>query len=225
LPGHSALNSALRFAALAGLSVLLAGCLRPLYARNTVASSSGSELTTGITEQLASVSVEPIDGRVGQKLRNDLIFRFYGGGSPGPARYNLRINVRNTPIAAAVVDPFTKRAEVNPVGIDVAYTLVQIDTGREVTVGYAFGRASYTKTSQRFAAVRARRDAQDHAAEVAAQQIFIKIASAFASGVTEAPRPPTTDTAQNALQSPDTITPELKENGDGDEASETSLIR
>lgn len=177
-----ALNSALRFAAVAGLSLALAGCLRPLYARNTGVTQSGAAVTTGTAAQLASVNVEAIEGRVGQKLRNDLIFRLYGGGAPGPVRYKLLINMADTAPEPAVVDPFTERAEVVVVGVDVAYTLVRLDTGQAVLTGNAFGRANYTKTRERFAGVRAERDAQDRAAEVAAEQIFTKIASAFASG-------------------------------------------
>lgn len=177
-----ALKGAIRFAAVGGFSLALAGCLQPLYGHSTAVTPSGATVTTGTAAQLASINVDTLEGRVGQKLRNSLIFRLYGGGAPGPVHYKLLINMADTPLDPAVVDPFTERAQVVVVGIDAAYTLVRLDTGQAVLTGHAFGRANYTKTRERFAAVRAERDAQDRAAEVAADQIFTKIAAAFASG-------------------------------------------
>jgi LPS-assembly lipoprotein len=170
-----ALKSAIRFAAVAGLSLALAGCLRPLYGQNSVVDNSGATVTTGTRAQLASVNVEGLEGRVGQKLRNDLIFRLYGGGAPGPAHYKLLINMAEPTPEPAVVDPFTERAEVVVVGIDVAYTLVRVDTGQAVLTGNAFGRANYTKTRERFAGVRAERDAQDRAARELAELVRIAV--------------------------------------------------
>ena len=75
------------FAALfAGLVALaLAGCgFQPLYGGTT---AGGAKLA----EVMAAVDIAPIPGRVGQKLRNELIFANTGGGYASPTRYRLNI--------------------------------------------------------------------------------------------------------------------------------------
>ena len=43
-----------------------------------------------------TVEVEPIPGRVGQKIRNELIFSNTGGGEPLPSKYKLDITIRES---------------------------------------------------------------------------------------------------------------------------------
>ena len=71
----------------------LSGCgdggFRPLY---------GSALINGsaVTERLATVDIAPIPGRVGQRIRNELIFQTTGGGAPKPPQYRLDIAIRES---------------------------------------------------------------------------------------------------------------------------------
>src|SRR3989337_3733984 len=74
-------SSALIAALFAGLAALaLAGCgFQPLYGGTT---AGGAKLA----EVMAAVETTPIPGRVGQKLRNELIFTNTGGGRTRPPR-------------------------------------------------------------------------------------------------------------------------------------------
>jgi LPS-assembly lipoprotein len=61
----------------------LAGCgFQPLYGGTT---ANGTKLS----EVMAAVDVQPIPGRVGQKLRNELIFANTGGNYAAPSRYKV----------------------------------------------------------------------------------------------------------------------------------------
>ena len=76
-----------------GLSLLLAaapvlgacsnGGFRPLYGETP----SGA----GLQERLRQVDVSPIPGRVGQRIRNDLIFQTSGGGELLPPTHRLEL--------------------------------------------------------------------------------------------------------------------------------------
>ena len=68
-------SAALIASLIAGLSALaLAGCgFQPLYGGTTAGGARLAEVMKG-------VDITPIPGRVGQKLRNELIFASTGGG-------------------------------------------------------------------------------------------------------------------------------------------------
>ena len=68
----------------------LAGCgFQPLYGGTT---AGGAKLV----EVMKAVDITPIPGRVGQKLRNELIFATTGGGDPAPTRYKLDIAIKES---------------------------------------------------------------------------------------------------------------------------------
>lgn len=164
----------------------LGGCLQPLHSgRNegpVIASTApGGPVTVsaGPAAELAAVDILPIDGRVGQQIRNDLIFFLTGGGQPAPPRYRLDIDVQVISAQAAIVDPFTSRPQLQTAGIDASYVLIEINKGVPLLSGNAIGRATYTRNRQRFASTRAQRDAEDRAAKVVAEQIRAKLMTHF----------------------------------------------
>src|SRR5262245_66494942 len=81
---------------LRGLSLLLAsvpaltacgnGGFRPLY--GTTASGAGMQ------ERLAQIDYAPIPGRVGQRIRNEMIFQSTGGGNPLPPTHRHQAGVQ-----------------------------------------------------------------------------------------------------------------------------------
>src|SRR4029453_17524488 len=75
-------SAALIASLIAGLSALaLAGCgFQPLYGGTTAGGARLADVMKGI-------DITPIPGRVGQKLRNELIFASTGGGAGGPTPY------------------------------------------------------------------------------------------------------------------------------------------
>lgn len=170
-----------RFGVLLVSSFALAGCFQPLHGTQSPNVSSTVSGAASNSRVLASVDILPVDGRVGQKIRNDLIFAFTGGGAPAKPAYRLDLAVQVIAAQATIVDPYTDRPELETAGVDVSYALVQIGTGMPVASGTAFGRATYTRNRQRFASTRAQRDAEDRAARVVVEQIRAKLLSHFAT--------------------------------------------
>jgi LPS-assembly lipoprotein len=160
-----------------GLALLAGACFRPLYASNPATPGAPSLRAT-----LSTIEVKPATNRVDQQIRNELIFAFTGGGAAPVPVYTLTISTTDN-VQSAVVDPFTSRPTTETYALDASFSLTEIGSKAPDPVysGRAFGRASYDRSRQRFASLRARRDAEDRAAEVVAEQIKTQIAAHLAT--------------------------------------------
>ena len=176
-----------RLAAVCVLGGLCAGCFQPLY--GSTSDINGSS----VKDKLAGVDVRPIDApngtavsRMGGEVRNELIFDFTGGSgkvTPGLATHALIINMAAT-AQQVIVDTTTARPDALNYGIDATYSLTDLKTNQIVLRGRAFSRVTYDipGQEQRFAGLRAQRDAQDRASKVLSEQIKQRLASYFLAG-------------------------------------------
>jgi LPS-assembly lipoprotein len=165
-------RSTLVAAALAGLALALAGCgFQPLYGPT----ASGARLS----EVMAAVDVTPIPGRVGQKLRNELIFASTGGGNPAPSKYRLDIVVKES-----VTDEMVRQSG-DAVGavyqLNATFKLVNLTDGKVMFDGAAMSRAPYERFQQVYSNVRARYDAENRAARTVADDIKVRLAAFLSS--------------------------------------------
>lgn len=156
----------------------LAGCFRPLYGPT----ASGVPLQ----QVLASIEVEkvatpPGQERIGHYLRSELIFDLDGSGTPRPKVYRLSLDTAET-IQPVSVDTNTGRADAAMLNGSVKFTLTGPD-GRTVLNGTALANATYFRDQQRFAAVRAARDADIRVAKLLADDIKQRIAAHFATAL------------------------------------------
>ena len=154
------------------LALPVAGCFQPLYG----ACVGG----VSMAQSLASITVTPIPDRLGYYLTNELTFAFYGGGAPVERKYRLTITLHER-VQTPLVDTVSGRATAAIIGIDADYRLTAIDTGAEIDSGTAFVTEDYDRSSQRFANIRAARDAEIRGAKVLADQIRTRIAAKLAS--------------------------------------------
>ena len=92
----------------------------------------------------------------------------------------MRISLRTVPIT---VDVTSGRAEVEVTGIDATYQLMNL-AGKPVASGQTFSRVTsdVPGQQQRFARVRAQRDAEERAARVIADHIRLRLASIVVAG-------------------------------------------
>jgi LPS-assembly lipoprotein len=166
-------SSALFASLLAGLAALaLAGCgFQPLYGGTT---AGGARLS----EVMAGVEITPIPGRVGQKLRNELIFANTGGGNPGPARFRLDIVVKESVTDQLV--QITGDATGQVYQLDATFKLLD-PKGVVILQGKAVSRAPYNRFQEVFANVRARYDAENRAARTVSESIKVQVAAYLAN--------------------------------------------
>ena len=168
------LRATLAVAAVFGLSIALAGCgsdggsgFQPLYGTN----SSGQSFQ----EVMASVSVQTIPGRVGQQVRNELIFKTTGGGEAAPPVYLLEIALKETAQSELV------KLDGDSQGIDyrlkAAYKITRVADNSTVFEGSASAQAPFAKNKSIFSNIRARRDAENRAAKSLADNIKTQVAA------------------------------------------------
>jgi LPS-assembly lipoprotein len=162
---------------------LTAGCWQPLYG----ARPTGGE---GVQDKFAAIDIPPINAprgtpteRVAIGMRNALQFDLHNGGRPMAPLYALQVSVNSTQFTA-YVDPTTGRPDTQIEIVRTNYQLVELATGNTVVNDNTTTHVDYDipGSQQRFAAQRARRDAEDRAIQVAADMIRNRLASYFVAG-------------------------------------------
>ncbi len=170
----STISKAWKAAAVLVLAGALGGCFQPMYGQSTLF-GAGAKLR----DELRQVEILEIQGRVGQEIRNDLIFELTGGqGNPVGAPYKLAMTITSgsqTPL----VDVSSGRATSETVTLDVTYRVLDVSNDRVVLSEKAIARISIDRSQQRYASLRAIRDAQNRAAKLVAEQIRSRLASYF----------------------------------------------
>ncbi len=159
------------------LAVLLGltGCVRPLYGPATASLQSGS-----VRSVLASVDVPEIPGRLGHTLRNELVFTLEGRDNTGPKRYRLLVSASES-VSSTIVNSATQRADLGTLTASANFRLISTADAAVVATGSITGFASYERSGQRFANLRAARDAQDRVARYLAEQIQLQLATRLAA--------------------------------------------
>jgi LPS-assembly lipoprotein len=157
--------------------MLVTGCgdtgFRPLYASSALIGSD-------VNEKLARMEVAPIPGRVGQRVRNELIYQASGTGNTAidPA-YRLEIVITESISATLVqIDGNSSGSVYN---LNASFRLVRIADRSVALTGESHGRAAFQRFDSVFANVRARHEAEDRAARTVAEDLKSRLA-AYLSG-------------------------------------------
>ncbi|MEZ5840355.1 MAG: LPS assembly lipoprotein LptE [Hyphomicrobiales bacterium] len=163
------------FLAALGLATSLAACnVRPMYGSMS-AGASGS-----LADRMALVSVDPIPERLGQQLRNELVYVLSNAVDPDNPRYRLTVTVRRSMSRVGIV-PISGTPTAEVLSVTASYRLFDASSGRELTSGDSFANASFDYSNQRYANVRAERDAEDRAAETIAHDIRTRVGAYLAT--------------------------------------------
>jgi LPS-assembly lipoprotein len=160
------------------LSTLLGACesgsgFRPLYA----AGPTGTSLTL---ERLAQVEIATIPSRVGQRIRNELIFQATGGaGVTTNPVYRLDIAIRES-VASSMVS-ITGDTAAQIYNLDAKFKLTRISDRKLVLEGSSFGRAAFERYTSIYSNVRAKDDAENRAARAVAEDLKGRLAGFLAT--------------------------------------------
>ena len=166
-----------RLALAASLTLSVSACFRPLYGPT----ASGESLQT----VLASIDVPELkwpdtQARIGHYLRSELVYALNGSGSNVPKRYKLDLALTQT-LTTPIVDTETGRAQSATIGGTLTYALTSPDGSTVYEKGTAVSSASYDRSEQRFASIRAARDAEIRLARVLAEQVRTRLSMALAT--------------------------------------------
>ncbi|WP_416236883.1 hypothetical protein [Rhizobium sp. CC-YZS058] len=164
----------LTMAALAAcLTLSLSSCqVRPLYADGAAG---------GPAKALGAIEISEATDRVGQQVRNSLIFLTSGGaGEPAVADYNLALTVTHE-TRNVLYDKRNDRdmAAAGRVVVRADYNLTRVKTGETIRSGSRSAIALVDFPVQEFAKLRAIRDGQDRAAKELAEIIRADLAAAL----------------------------------------------
>ncbi|MEZ5773457.1 MAG: LPS assembly lipoprotein LptE [Hyphomicrobiaceae bacterium] len=153
---------------------ILSACgFQPLYGTTAAGTSVG--------DAMAAIDIAPIPGRVGQQVRNELIFKTTGGGLAAPPRFNLDIAIRES--ARNMLVQLDGNSNGVMYSLDADFKLVRVADKETLLNAKASSQAAFQKVESIFANIRARRDAEDRAARVLADSIRTRVA-AFLSTTT-----------------------------------------
>lgn len=161
-----------------GMALIASGCqVRPLYSNaGPVAGVSGS-----VQSKLATIAIAEVGSREAQQVRNNLIFMFnHGAGQPANAAYTLQLGVSYQDLSLALIQNATNDKSGQPTAGSMrmtgSYTLTRISDGKVVGKGTRLVTADYDAPRQRYAVLRAQRDAVNRAAREVAEALNLSVA-------------------------------------------------
>ena len=148
------------------------GGFRPMYSTT----SSGVPLQ----QRMAQLEFAAIPGRVGQRIRNELIFGATGGGDAQPPTHRVDIAIRESVTSTLVRSDGESLSQVY--NLEASFKLIRLADKKVVFEGKSHGRAAFERSLSIFANVRAREDAENRAARTISGDLKTRLA-AFMSGV------------------------------------------
>ncbi len=159
--------------ALACAAAMLTACgsggFQPLY---------GSANSVGGTtdERFARVDISPIPGRVGQRIRNELLFeRSSTSSNTRTTDRRLEVNITENVLTTLVTITGNSTGQVYQ--LEANYRLVETATQKVMFQGRSLGRASFERFESVYSNIRAREDAENRAAASVANDIRMRLAA------------------------------------------------
>lgn len=142
---------------------------RPLY---------GSAVGGATAEKMAQVEFGVIPGRVGQRIRNELIFEGTGGGHPLPPQYRFDVTIREQLVSTLVNHKGEAQSQIY--NLEAKFQLIRLSDKKVVLQGSSFGRAGFERYDSIFSNVQAKQDAENRAARTVALDLKSRLAAYLA---------------------------------------------
>ena len=140
---------------------------RPLY---------GSTAAGGyVPERMKQVDFAPIPGRVGQRIRNDLIFQTTGGRDSLPPQYRFEVVLKENLISTLV--DLKGEAAGAVYTVEASFRLIDSRDKQVLFQGSSHGRASFERFESIYSNVRAREDAENRVARTIADDLKTRLAA------------------------------------------------
>ncbi|HWE20300.1 MAG TPA: LPS assembly lipoprotein LptE [Hyphomicrobiaceae bacterium] len=143
------------------------GGFRPLYAP--------SGMGGGVSERMKEVDFAPIPGRVGQRIRNDLIFESTGGGYPAPPQYRFEVVLKED-VTSTLVN-ISGQVSGAVYSAQASFRLIDAREKKVVFQGTSYARAPFERFESIYSNVRAREDAENRAARTIAEDLKTRLAA------------------------------------------------
>lgn len=163
---------------LAAAAAVLGGCgqggFQPLYG------VTGS--TARANEKLSSVTIAPIPGRIGQRIRNELMFEKSASGVTSAATSRLDIAFSESILTSLVNAKGDSAGQIYQ--IEAKYKLIDLSTNKPLFEGRSLGRAAFDRFEAIYSNIRAREDAENRVAKSVADDIRTRVTAYLATSST-----------------------------------------
>ncbi len=148
------------------------GGFHPMYASS---SFGGNDLNA----KMAAVEVDKAPGRVGQRIRNEIMYQNTGGGEAAAPLYKLELATRENLTSTLVRSDGDAASQIY--SLDVAFRLTDVKSKKLLLEGVSYGRAGFERFTSIFSNVRAREEAENRAAKAVANDIKTRLSAYLAS--------------------------------------------
>jgi len=160
---------------LAMVSAVVAGCgqggFQPLYGVTSSGGRAGDRMT--------SVDIAPIPGRVGQRIRNELLFQKSAGGETRAATSRLDVAFSESILTSLVNAKGDSAGQIYQ--IEARYKLIDLSNNTAIFEGRSLGRAAFDRFEAIYSNIRAREDAENRVAKIVADDIRTRVAAYLAT--------------------------------------------
>lgn len=165
------LRASLRLMSLLVIASGLTACFQPVH---------GTRLgNSSLSAELSKVSVVPIgDGYLGYSLKAELDFLLGNGAIAQNPRYVLTVRAAQTK-STSIINSSAAAAQSVSLQAEAVYELRDTKTGTIRASGKTFGFASLDRSNQRFATIRAQRDAEERLGKALAERLRILISASL----------------------------------------------
>jgi LPS-assembly lipoprotein len=153
--------------AVIALALPLCGCFAPMY---------GEAFHPGLADEMRAIAIAPIKDRIGHYLGDDLAADLNGTGETPEPKYRLTVAV-TVGIASPTVTSQLQVANAATETGTATFTLTPAGGGTTLFTGVAAATAVYDRTEDRFANLRAQRDAEIRMAKSLSQEIGLRVAA------------------------------------------------
>jgi len=154
-----------------GLAACGDSAFRPLYGANVAGEHA--------SERLKEVDFAPIPGRVGQRIRNDLVFQSTGGGDPLPPQFRFEVVLQEnlTSTLVSVSGDNAGRPSGAVYSVQASFRLIDIKSKKVVFQGASHARAAFERFESIYSNVRGREDAENRAARTVADDLKTRLSA------------------------------------------------
>lgn len=160
-------------------AALLAGCasgegFQPMYG------PTGSGV--GLQDKMSAIDIATIPSRVGQRIRNELVFQSTGGGVAAKPEFKLEITIKESLGSTLVKSSGEALSQIY--NLDANFKLTRMSDKKVLLQGASHARAGFERFQQIYSNVRAREDAENRAAKTIADDLRTRLAAAISRGST-----------------------------------------
>lgn len=172
---------------LAGLILFSASCgFEPLYVEKKSTSDwyYDSDFDSSIMEEMAQIKIDPIPGRIGQLIRNELLDNLTPKGVPAAPKYVLRIDkIDKQEIKQALRNDITATRE--RVQYTVYYSLLDAQTRKVIISSNSLSYLGYNIMANPYSTTFSEKKNQKDAAKILANDITLRMGAYFHSVLTK----------------------------------------